>query len=237
MPGAIAVARRFNGPPSSGNGGYTAGLIAGVIGEPIAVRLHQPVPLERELRIAEAGERWTVRDGEELIATATRTSVAVEVPRPPSFSAAVASSTRYVGFKDHGYPDCFVCGPNREPHDGLRVFPGAVANTSVLAAPWTPDATLDDGARRLRAEHMWAALDCPGFFATLSTTPALLGELAVRIDRVVRIDEPCVVIAWAIAQEGRKHRAGTALFGESGELCAVGVATWIELKKNAGDSA
>lgn len=230
MAGVISVAHRFNGPPGSGNGGYSAGLIAGEIGEPISVRLHQPVPLERELRIAEAGEGWTVRDGERLIATATRTQVAIDVPPPPSYAEAVASSARYVGFKEHAYPDCFVCGPNRRLHDGLRVFAGAVANTPVLAAPWTPDTTLAGAAGQLPTEFMWAALDCPGFFATSSPTPALLGEIAVRVDRIANIDEPCVVIAWAIARDGRKHRAGSALFGENGELCATGVATWIELK-------
>lgn len=230
MAAVISIAPRFNGPPSSGNGGYTAGLIAQAIGEPVAVRLHQPIPMQRDLHIDEADDRWIVRDGEQLIATATRTNLAIDVPAAPSRSEAVASSTRFVGFTQHSYPDCFVCGPNRKPHDGLRVFPGAVANTPILAAPWTPDATLADAARRLPVEFIWAALDCPGCFATVSTKPALLGEIAVRVERIVNIDEPCVAIAWAIAHEGRKHRAGTALFGAAGELCAVGVATWIEVK-------
>jgi hypothetical protein len=101
---------------------------------------------------------------------------------------------------------------------------------NLLAAPWRPHVSLADADGRLRPEFLWAALDCPGYFATCSPAVALLGEMSVRIDHVPQIDEPCVIAAWAIGSDGRKHRAGTALFDESGRSCAVGVATWIELK-------
>jgi hypothetical protein len=38
-----------------------------------------------------------------------------------------------------------------------------------------------------------------------------------------------VLVAWEIAHEGRKHRMGTALFGEAGDLRGVGVGTWFEV--------
>jgi hypothetical protein len=227
----ITIARRFNGPPASGNGGYTAGLIATSIGESLTVRLHQPIPLERELTIGERiEERWEIRAGDELIASARAAAVTTDVPDAPPYAAALAASRHYVGFKEHSLPTCFVCGPERKRHDGLCIFPGAIAGTQVLAAPWIPDETLDNGAGKARPEYLWAALDCPGYFATAYPGLALLGELNVHIDRLVHIDEPCVVIAWPIGQDGRKHRAGTALFDEDGERCAVGVATWVELK-------
>jgi hypothetical protein len=47
------------------------------------------------------------------------------------------------------------------------------------------------------------------------------------VDRLVHIDEPCVVIGWRILLEGRKCHAGTALYDEDCERCAVGVATWV----------
>jgi hypothetical protein len=53
----------------------------------------------------------------------------------------------------------------------------------------------------------------------------------VHVSRLVHVDEPCVVTGWKISVDGRKYRAGTALFDEDGELCAVGLATWIELLK------
>lgn len=227
----ITVERRFNGPPGSGNGGYSAGLIATAIGQGVAVRLHQRIPLDRPLSIAGGdGERWEVRADEELIATARLAPVEAQVPEAPPYSEALAASKHYVGFKHHSWPGCFVCGPERKRHDGLCIFPGAIEGVSVLAAPWIPDPTLDNGAGKVRPEFIWAALDCPGYFASAHPAPALLGEFSVHVDRLVHIDEPCVVVAWSISRDGRKHRAGTALFDEDGERCAVGVATWIEIK-------
>ena len=195
------------------------------------MRLHQIVPLDRALQITQRdAERWDVRDGENLIATARRTQIRIEVPSPPSYAQAVAMSKHYVGLREHGFPNCFVCGPERNHHNGVCLFPGT-EGPMPLAAPWTPDASLDAGQGDVRPEFIWAALDCPGYFATTYPAAALLGELAVHIDRVVRIGERCIVTAWPIARDGRKHKAGTALFDEEGELCAVGVATWVELRK------
>lgn len=228
----ITIARRFNGPLDSGNGGYCAGMIAAAIGADVAVRLHQPIPLDRALAIAESdGDRWEARAGETLIATARVAAVDTQVPEAPSYADALAASKRYAGFQQHSLPTCFVCGPQRKPQDGLRIFPGAIEGAPVFAAPWNPDSTLDDGSGKVRPEFMWAALDCPGYFATAYPALALLGELAVRVERRLRIDEPCVVVGWSIDRDGRKHRAGTALFADDGERCAVATATWIELKK------
>ncbi len=227
----ITVERRFNGPPDTGNGGYSAGLIATAIGADVAVRLQQPIPLARALTIAKSGDgTWDVRADDAVIATARAVTIEASAPRSPPYSAALAASRHYVGFDQHSWPGCFVCGPRRELQDGLRIFPGAIEGAALHAAPWIPDASLDDGAGRVRPEFIWAALDCPGYFATAHPAPALLGELAVNIERFARIDERCVIVSWPIGRDGRKHRAGTALFGADGERCAIGVATWIELK-------
>jgi hypothetical protein len=76
---------------------------------------------------------------------------------------------------------------------------------------------------------MWAALDCPGYFAARSDGVAmLLGEFTAHVDRRVHVDEPCVVIGWRLAIKGRKYEVGTALFDHAGGLCAQARATWIE---------
>jgi hypothetical protein len=52
----------------------------------------------------------------------------------------------------------------------------------------------------------------------------------VRVDRVPAAGERCVVVGRALASDGRKHGAATALYTDAGELLAVGEATWIEPK-------
>ncbi len=79
-------------------------------------------------------------------------------------------------------------------------------------------------------EFISAALDCPGFFALTNERPGpwLLGEFTAHIDRCVHVEEPCVVIGWTIATEGRKRTVGTAVFDEDGELCGYAKGLWIE---------
>lgn len=231
MSGTIQITTRFNGPPDSGNGGYSAGMIAGAIGTTVNVRLAQPIPMNQDLVVTSpVNDRWEVHAGSELVATATTHVVQADVPQAPSWVEAFGASQHFDGFRQHVFPNCFVCGPQREPGQGLRIFPGSVPGTPLLAAPWRPDRSLADGSGNVRPEFIWAALDCPGYFASVSPRAGLLGELAVQIDRTVRIDEPCVITAWQIQADGRKHRTGTALFNADGERCALGVATWIELK-------
>ncbi len=230
----VCIAARFNGPPDSGNGGYSAGVIAGVIGEPVRVRLLRPVPMNHELSVSAADGGWKIHSGSVLIATAVAHAAQADVPHPPAWVEAFGASQHYAGFASHDFPSCFVCGPARAPGDGLRIFAGSVPGTNVLAAPWRPDASLDDGQGHVRPEFIWAALDCPGYFATCNPRIALLGEFAANVDRVPEIDEACVVIGWPIGVDGRKHHAGTALFDSSGARCAVAIATWIELKSVSG---
>jgi hypothetical protein len=152
------------------------------------------------------------------------------VPRAPDYLAAMEASRRYRGFDDHGFPGCFVCGPGRARGDGLRIFAGACSDdAAMVAAPWVPDAALGHSDGKVRPEFMWAALDCPGYFAARSDNAMmLLGEFTAHVDRRVHVDEPCVIIGWRIASSGRKHQVGTALFDEDGELCARARATWVE---------
>ena len=63
----------------------------------------------------------------------------------------------------------------------------------MLAAPWVPHASLDDGAGRVAPEFLWAALDCAGAFAVMEDLeqPIILGELSARLDGELAIGEPC----------------------------------------------
>jgi hypothetical protein len=217
----VRIATRFNGPPRSANGGYTCGLVAGLLGGEAEVTLRVPPPLERELRVVHANGRVELRDGETLVAEGEPTSVEVDMPAPVSLAEAETASARYAGFAHHAYPTCFTCGPERQ--DGLGIYAGAVAGRDgVVAAPWTP-------AEQPAPEVVWAALDCPSGWAVddFQREGVLLGRMAARVDLLPAPGEPHVVVGWRIGEGGRKRHAGSALLTADGEVLARSRSTWI----------
>jgi len=227
---SIVIERRFCGPPNSANGGYCSGLIAATTGASVAVRLLKPPPLDVPLEVLEHGEGIVeVRQGEQLIAQTRSNRIPAPTLKPPTYVEAVRASQRYVGFAHHPFPTCFVCGPQRERGDGLRIFPGALEGQDAVAAPWVADESHAAADGKVSPEFMWAALDCPGWLAVLKDARiALLGEFTVHIDRRVRVGDRCLVVGWRAGGSGRKHEAGTALYDEDGVLCGYGSAIWIE---------
>jgi hypothetical protein len=53
----------------------------------------------------------------------------------------------------------------------------------------------------------------------------------------VLVDERCVLVAWQLAQKGRKHSTATALFGDAGTCRGFGLATWFEVAQGMAKSA
>jgi hypothetical protein len=231
------VERRFCGPPASANGGYICGLIAQLAPHPVTVRLLAPPPLDTDLEVTHRDGLLEVRHDGTVVAQARPGDVGDLVPPPPpSRDEAFEASRSYAGFERHPAPTCFVCGPRRARPDGLSIFPGPVGTRGIVAAPWTPEASLavGGGDNTVASEFIWAALDCPGYVAVApEMRQMLLGELTAGIDRSVRVGERCVVIGWGLGSSGRKHEAGTALYGEHGELCARARAIWIEPRPQA----
>ena len=227
----VRVESRFHGPPNSGNGGYTCGVLASRLGGPATVRLKIPPPLDTPLTIEHASEQLRLLHGDQLVAEARAGADTPEPPAPPSFEEATAAARTYEGFTHHWFPSCFVCGPRRDAGEGLRIFPGRLRDTSRFAAPWIPDASLGDADGNLRTEFLWAALDCPGAhsFSYPRENAVVLGELAVQLLGPVRTGEPCVVVGWEMKATGRKHFTGTALYGEDGSCRGVGRAVWFEV--------
>jgi hypothetical protein len=215
---SVRIDSRFHGPPESGNGGYTCGLLAALVGEPAEVTLRVPPPLDVDLRF----EDGRLLDGDRLVAEAARVDrLELEVPEPPSPEAAERASAHYAGFEEHAFPGCFVCGPDRAEGDGLRIFAGPLGD-GLVAAPWTP--------RESRRELLWAALDCPGAFAAgfPGRGDMLLGRLTAEVARVPAVGERCLVLGWPLGEDGRKRYAGTAVFTAAGELLGRARAVWIE---------
>jgi len=169
MTETITIANRFHGPPDSGNGGYSCGMLGKHFAGPAVVRLRIPPPLDAQMEVRDTDDGVALFHNDELVASARATTVDIEIPQAPDFAAAEAASRRYRGFEDHFYPGCFVCGPEREHGDGLRIFAGAVEPGSgpqgMVAASWIPDESLGDSSGNVSAEYIWSVLDCPGAYS------------------------------------------------------------------------
>ena len=229
----IEIARRFEGPPGGGNGGYVAGILAEHLGGTTEVSLRAPIPIETPLEIVdgEAGT-CTLQDRGQVVTEARRTELDLEVPAAPSLEEARAAGARS-NVDPHPFPGCFVCGPDRTPADGLRILTGALDSGTGQACSWTPDASLPSENGQVDPRIVWAALDCPGGITAMSgaTAPMVLGRMTGRVERPLAIGEECAVVGWVLRHEGRKHFTGTALFDGTGELVGCSEQIWIEVKQ------
>ncbi|MFS2293348.1 MAG: hypothetical protein FWJ90_11690 [Actinomadura sp.] len=222
----MIIDRRFHGPEGSGNGGYVAGCLAGRVPiDTVTVRLRQPPPLDTELTVTVEDERGhSVRlwHGDLLVAEALAGAIVVPPVAPVPFERAVEAAEKYRAAESHPFPGCFVCGPDREPGDGMRLAPGPVADGTV-ATPWVPD-------RVPERELVWAALDCPGGWSfDVGERPAVLGTMTAQVMDVPQAGEQCVVMGLARSREGRKMHAATALYGADGRLLGRAEQIWIEI--------
>src|SRR5512132_4237895 len=142
----VRIERRFRGPPTTGNGGYVAGLVAAALGgSECTVTLNSPPPIDRDLTLETDGEAASLFSDEGIVVTAAKEPVEIDVPPPPSLADALDAEPRFKGHHQHIFPGCFVCGPEREAGDGMRIFPGALHDARHrVAATWTPDETVAD---------------------------------------------------------------------------------------------
>ena len=236
MPNSFVVAARFCGPPGIGNGGYVAGMLARGLSGPVEVSLRAPAPLDTPLeRVARDGAQVLQHAGVEL-ARATSVTLELEPPELPRDHAAIAARAGSCrAMRTHPFPECFVCGPNRP--DGLCIFPGMVDGTDAVAALWTPDASQCDAEGRVAPEFVWAALDCPSAFPLLESEaaralePMVLSKLCVSLEHELRAGETACLVAWPIAQQGKRGTAGAAIYGGAGRLIGRARATWVSLAR------
>jgi hypothetical protein len=234
----FVVPSRFCGPPESGNGGWVSGHAAALLqasaDEAVTVRLRTPPPLDREMDVrsgsADGGRTVEVRDGEHPVLTAT-TTLGLDprgIPTAVSFAEATTAGEGYEGLADHPFPTCFSCGTGRAVADGLRLQPGRVDGADGgYAAAWLPRAEVD-------VETVWAALDCPGGWASgIAGRPMVLGTMTAQVGALPTPGEEHVVMAWPRGGEGRKYHSGTALYAADGRLLAQAEATWIAIDPTA----
>jgi hypothetical protein len=246
MTETFRIAKRFNGPHDSGNGGYSAGLAAQFLAaDAVEATLRAPIPLDQTLRVhpSEAGIDIMTDDAATRILIMSLRPTRLETPdvKSPGLEAACVAAATFRGAEDHVLPDCFVCGPARAQGDGLRIFPDWLKDPAgtenpnmfpLVAAPWRPTPDLADASGRVAPEYLWAALDCPGAFA-IDKEPILLGRIAAKIIARPPPVQPLVAVAWSKGQDRRKHFAGSALFTEAGVLLAFSEQTWIQIDQHA----
>jgi hypothetical protein len=234
----VSVSSRFNGPLASGQGGYSSGVLAECLEGPAAVSLRRPVPLDEELAVRVENE--VPKDGDESVAPVAESTVArafdaagelvaEAVPAPPlapwgaprvSLEAAHRAKNLFTPVGDGTFDHCFVCG--RERPDGFGVFPGRVEGTDLVAAPWTPPEWSGDSAGVVLPEFVWAALDCPGYFAIHHEDLAIafLARQQSEVHTPVRVGVEYVAVGRPLERNGRKGFAATAIIDGDGEVLA-----------------
>jgi hypothetical protein len=241
----MTIASRFNGPPTSGNGGFVAGRLAAEFpyGTAVRVTLRRPVPLETALElegIPVAGLR--LLHGRELVAEAVfidPVELHDAVPDVDAFLAEAAMA-RFDGLDDHPFPTCFVCGPQRHLDDGLGLYAGAVAagepsRTATLFRPrgdLTQRVVGTGPADIIGPEIVWAALDCPGGWTLgLPGRPAVLGRMTAEVRAMPGVGERCVVVGQLDGRDGRKGFTRTTAYGADGRELGRAAAVWIEMQQ------
>lgn len=244
----LVVPDRFCGPPTSGNGGWTAGALAELVRPHVdhlprwrcvEVTLTAPPPLEVAMSATCEDGGVVVRHHDLVVARGTLVTDALIAVPPIAPAQARELSATYPGHTAHPFPSCFVCGPERG--DGLRIFPGPVQRLGPRwwAATWTPDATLAEdrhpGHPRASVPVTWAALDCIGGWAgDLSERTMVLGRMSARVDSLPVLGEEHVLVGEARGQEGRKVHAATSLYDAAGALVATAEQVWIVLDPKPG---
>ncbi len=232
MTATVVVPRRFNGPQESGNGGYASGLLAAQLAEPVEVSLRSPVPLDQPLELSrdEAGVLSALH-GETLVAEARELpELDLPVPAPVSVAEARRAAANYRAPSDGVFSNCFVCGRARG-EDCFEVFAGPVEGRELVATPWTPPAWAVGEDGNVRPEFVWAALDCPTYFAAHiegELTLSMLVRQRAQLLGPIPAETEHVVIAWPIEAEGRKRLAGAAVLNADGETLALAEALMIE---------
>jgi len=230
---AARVASRFCGPPHSGNGGYTVGMIGKHLGPEVEVTLKRPIPVDDNMQVlADPAGVASLLHADTEIASARTAELDLDVPDGITFADAAAARANFPGYKVHPFPNCYVCGTNRCCGDGMCLFTGTVGE-GVVASSWVPTAEFVTEAGIVGPEFICAALDCPGAWALIDRYgiegQVVLGRMTYRLSKPIYAGERYVVMGWALGREGRKTFCGTAVYDPEGEVCAAAAATWFQI--------
>jgi hypothetical protein len=230
----VSIARRFAGPPTSGNGGYTAGLLAAYAGpadQPVTVTLRTPPPLETPLHVTSGDGDDGVRllADETLVAEARPGTFAGDPVPVVSVDEARTAESAYRGLTDHPFPGCFVCGTAREEGVGLGLRPGLFA-PGRTACVWTPHPSLAGPDGRVAPVFIWSALDCPGGWTSdLDARPLVLGRMTASTVDHVSVGTAYVVVGQLLEEDGRKTFTATTAYDDRGQVVGRAEHVWIAI--------
>jgi hypothetical protein len=219
----------------------------------VSLRRAVPLDEPLDLRTSENGSLCGFA-GNELVAEAIAAPPLAPWSGPAvSLTEARVAHERFDAPSDGTFDHCFVCGRARPDGFGIFSGPlgdGGRAATSalgddrraepdasgdrphderhnggdVVASPWTPPTWATDSDGAVRPEFVWAALDCPGYFALHGTdlTVAYLARQQVEILTPLRAGVEYVAVGRALERSGRKGLAATAILDPGGEVLAHG---------------
>jgi hypothetical protein len=210
----------------------------------VEVTLRQPPPLEVAMRVqhwapdhpgnATGSELTVLVMGGAKIAEARLVADDLDPVEAVAMSEAAAAMARFPGLVSHPFTRCFSCGPDRAEGDGLRIFPGPVADGRV-ASLWVPHPPLaessdllDPGQQRVGLGVAWAALDCVGGWAgDMEERSMVLGRMTAQVDALPVVGEPHVVVGAARGSEGRKTSTASTLYDSDGRIVARAQHVWV----------
>ena len=247
----LTVPSRFCGPPSSGNGGWTAGALAELVageGEEarteswpvISVALRLPPPLDTPMEVTSVGDETVATTHGRDVIRARLSDTEPAVVEPVAAEVARAARATYPGLTSHPFPTCFSCGVDRAEGDGLQIFAGPVADQqgmTRIASTWTPHASTGQDGRdwiddlpRASLATTWAALDCVGGWAgDLTERLMVLVGMTARVDALPLIGEEHVVVGLDRGREGRKTFTASSLYDADGRIVATAEHVWLEI--------
>lgn len=233
---SVAIPASRCGPPGVANGGWVCGIVAGALGDgPVEATLLAPTPLDTALDLRMSGDGASLSDAGQVLVTAERSPGAVDAPAPVAWSDAWDAQAHYVGHRVHPFPGCFVCGTDRRPGDGLRIFTGPVpGDPDRVAGVFTPgpDHARPDG--QVLGAAVWAALDCPTAWVNMSEGDVyLLGRLRAEVRGDLWVGRSYAVVAESGGVDGRKAFGRAGLYDRDGRLLAASEATWIRVRDRA----
>lgn len=229
----VVIESRFKGPPTCGNGGYVAGLMARLTGGHRTVAMRLPTPLDTPLAFDLVDDAGRLTDGDKLVAEA-RTADPAALPQPPAApTLAEAEAAQQSALCYH--PTCLCCGDKLDAASGLRVMVGQLEGRpeGQLAGVWTVDKAFVDEDGLAPEEIVWAAIDCPGYYAWVATEGrhgAMTGTMQAEVLERPRAGDKCIVLAWPIERPSeRRQVSGVALFSADGRLMARALQVWIRM--------